>query len=591
MYKQLTARHFKSHGFFVSENKDEKWTNLIEQARNLIDEALNDACPDKTYPTDKTSATCKKWIDKKSKIQSHPSILNLIDNSLIAMLEKMLGTNIQPVRSSQIAVRFPGEGTKINNNDNNNDNDNDNDNDNNNDSKENNNDNIDNVIKIKMHPNLLSSIHIDNFTQKDFQRKKLPGEFQLLVGIVIDDNLNIDHGNFTCFPGSHNQIRAWLYKKVKTQIPKSVIDNVDNMNNIDDQKFAIDNVDNMNNSDDVAIAQRGYLRLTNDAYKYLCDNGLTEMFNELKLIKSYQICAKAGSMIIADRMLAHLICSPNNSNDYIRKIVWFRIKSKNNNNPYGHLIRRWPVNEYNITQRAQRVAQRVAAPTAPTAALDEVSHRQPKGLPLGVEYGSNQRITQRAQRVAAPTAALDEVEQLEIEGRCYLDNVNAMNREIVLFAKPNMINHLPNMFASMVELKGSYEDNKFNLTKVHTCGFLSRESHQLWLNQLLQLNDLTNIVKTINDTDYKNLLSSWFKIPDRITNVVTAELTFHHIHSLAKTEMMKEWAKLFNIDVSIARGNPGIIFMKGEDQMIKEYVKQAVMRFHWSEKPIFKINS
>jgi hypothetical protein len=459
-FSNLDSRHLKSHGFVVLSpndnadyrSSDTEYQTRITKAKTLINTTLNEAFANSNYPNSKDEASV--WVNAKSKIQSHADILSLIDTDIKKILETILGSQISEIRSSQIALRFSGENVKHN---------------------------MDSKTETFMN---FESMHIDNFTPKDFERQKLPSEFQLLLGVVLEDNLETNHGNYTCFPGSHIQIKAYLSNKCKT---------------------------------------------TENAYKYLCENGLNEMFKDLSFSNPYQVCASSGSIIIADRMLAHLISAPNMSNNYVRKIVWFRIKA--NNKSLNHLI------------------------------------RQP------FECDTPELIL------------------LETEGRCYIDNYNTKTKQTTIFVKPNMISHVPNMFASMVQITGSYMTNKFGLTSVHTCGFLSKLSHQIWMKQLSVSNNLTEIVRRINETDYNELIKSWFKLPTNETKneqeIVEACINFHHLHSLSKSKMFTDWSKIFNISVVIERGQPGKITMTGKLNSIIVFRDQGVMRLHWSEKPDF----
>jgi len=473
-FLNLPQRHFENYGFVVVYPEiDQPFTDRLKKAQDKINYCLNYCFPDvshdaKNYPKNKEDAL--PWIHAKSSIQSHPDILGLIDPSIMKLLKNVLKKDIQPIRSSQIAVRFPGENEE----------------------------------------NPFASIHLDNFTKKDrLERPKIPGEFDLLVGILLEDNLEKDHGNFTLYPGSHHQIRAYLTKKLGG----------------------------------VVVAQ------SKDAYKYLCNNGFEEMFEELKFSNPYQVCGKAGSIILVDRMCAHLISAQNLSTTYARKIVWFRIKSVGIG--YDHLIRQTGAGTHSLT------------------------------LDLLGKF----RLTQLI--------------DLEIEGRCYLDtmdtSVSTDLTKMTIYAKPNMKIHQPNMFGSMVQLKVTPISNgTYFLDSVHTCGFLSKTAHAKWLEELRLLPDLTTIVQTINQTDYNELIKSWFVKTNQNTNLdprktSTGKITFHHLHSLSKTRMMEEWAKIFQLEICIVRGEPGKVTVTGCMSSIFEFYDHGVWRLHWSKLPEFVI--
>lgn len=196
------------------------------------------------YPTElpKTSEDAEPWVAAKSKLQRSKDMINLMNNEINLYMKNVLKLDIQPVKSCQIAARFPLEGTN-------------------------------------------KEWHIDNFTEKDLNRSFNPSEFDYLVGIYLTNNESDNCGNFTCYPGGHHQTRAYCR--------------------------------NMNDDENVV-------------YNTFRIEGLAKIRSELKLWNEHQLKCKIGSVLIADRMLPHLICAPNSSND-IRIIIFFRTKLVNHN--------------------------------------------------------------------------------------------------------------------------------------------------------------------------------------------------------------------------------------------------------------------
>src|SRR5947207_3448413 len=78
-FSHLAARHFKNHGYVVLEPRsDPQYLNNIKKAQTIINHTLEETFPDALYPKNKEEA--EKWVVEKSKIQTHPDILGLIDS-------------------------------------------------------------------------------------------------------------------------------------------------------------------------------------------------------------------------------------------------------------------------------------------------------------------------------------------------------------------------------------------------------------------------------------------------------------------------------------------------------------------------------
>src|SRR5579872_1251543 len=127
----------------------------ILESSELIDNALKNS----GIPKTKEDAN-SIWVPLKSKLQNNKIIVNMIHNEKIQnILNILLGDKTYNVgKSCQIATRFPGENCMI-----------------------------DNDGKIVIDASLYKNWNIDNFTKKDFERKKLPSEFTCIVGIFTSD--------------------------------------------------------------------------------------------------------------------------------------------------------------------------------------------------------------------------------------------------------------------------------------------------------------------------------------------------------------------------------------------------------------------
>lgn len=306
--------------------------------------------------------------------------------------------------------------------------------------------------------------HIDNFTEKDLKRSFKPKEFDLLVGIYLTDNQTENAGNFTCYPGGHHQTRAYS-RCINSDI--------------------------------------------NLVYDHFRSEGLDPIRSQLKLASSFQVKAGYGSVLIADRMLPHLICAPNLS-DQTRIIIFFRTRFKHHN--LSNLF-----------------------------------------------FGTGPKN--------------DLGNQIELAGLGY------QKSETIYRIKPRLKQHLPNAIASMVEIK-------FNqmLISIHSSGFLSKMSHNKWLDKLRN-QSLLEIVEAINDVNYEFLIEEWYPMSEPVGELKSVKIEFHHIHSASKSAMIRSWHPA--VEVSI--GQPGLITFTLQETVAQVLISR-ILALHWNRKPKIFIN-
>ena len=418
---RLDIQTLNDHGFLVLNNFFEP--SKLEPIHSNIQSILSDIFPN-NLPQNAADAEC--WIARKSKLQRSKNILDLMNDDINTYLKNKLNIDVEPIKSCQIAARFPGEG-----------------------------------IEKK-------SWHIDNFTEKDLNRNFIPKEFDYLVGIYLTDNELENNGNFTCFPGGHHQTRAYC-RSISSQINPCGINN------------------------------------ENIIHDYFRTNGLDDIRSKLQLGNEFQIKTKMGSVLVADRMLPHLICAPN-LYDHIRIIIFFRTRLKNHS---------------------------------------------PKNLFFGSLH--KESLTNK----------------IELDGSGY------MKEENVYRIKPRLKHHLPNTFASMVEIK--FDNNQ--LISIHSMGFLSKESHCKWFDKLKN-KSLIEIIEHINNVDYKDLIEEFYPMPAPLGELESTRMEFHHIHSLSKSTMIKNWY----LGIEVILGKPGLITFN-LPQSISQTILNRILAFHWNKKP------
>lgn len=236
----LHATFFHDNGFLVIPNwfQTTKKKEILQDASDVCLQEIKNLS---SLPTSKETAS--EWIRKKSRLQSSESLILLFESCRPLVERHVVSScSLASKNRCQIAARFPGEGLQKNQN-----------------------------------------WHIDNFTEKDLKRNKLPPEFDLLLGIYLTDNVEPNAGNFTVFPGTHIALQAWFAKN-------------------------------------------------NYSWEKLAREGLTKISQEkdLSFSNPWQIQAPEGSIVLANRWLPHLISAPNESKQ-TRVIVWFRIRGARQN--------------------------------------------------------------------------------------------------------------------------------------------------------------------------------------------------------------------------------------------------------------------
>jgi len=335
------------------------------------------------------------------------------------------------------------------------------------------------------------NIHIDNFTPRDMKRKYIPNvsietpdrrfkEFDALVGVCLSDVYEEDRGNFTVFPGSHFRVQAWSRR--------------------------------------------------HNGEEYFKKNGLEDMIKNFKStgakLQPHQLCSKKGDLIIANRFLMHLISAPNRS-DQIRKIIWFRVKSKNKTiDHFNDIWQKWKfINEHDfINQQFYRAS--------------DLSNKIEE---LGYGYKS-------------------------AENEYYI--------------KSHM--SIPNIFASMIILRIK-DDNK-NIT-IKTNGFISKIGNEYLVKELKELSNMNELqmCKYIYENfDYNILIMKWF--PKTIENVNFLSFEYHHIKSISKTNMMKKWADELELNGYVKKGKPGYLYVEGNDHFLSIFSKRLSC-LYWNKKP------
>jgi hypothetical protein len=325
--------------------------------------------------------------------------------------------------------------------------------------------------------------HIDNYTEKDFRRHHPPPEFTCLVGIYLTDNEQEFAGNYTVFPRAHHQIQAFSRKH---------------------------------------------------GMEYYALNGLRDIC--LPLSEPYQIKAKKGSVVIAHRMLPHLISAPNIT-DTTRTIVWYRIKADQ--------------------EQAQAQAQDQNVSSIYYNIWKEWSALKYEPMPVN-EF-------------------TDDVNKIELEGLGYFTKFD--HTLITLRIKP--FNTFPAFFASHVTLQYNITTHDFS---IHTNGFIEKHKHHD-MHEIIKrdLGDtLTpySIGKWINECDYEKLINRmvpfngyWNTNHDSTTQC----LKFHHLHSRSKSAMMVRWAHELKIDGMLIMGSPGHLVLRGDAKSLSLYMD----RFNW----------
>ena len=189
------------------------------------------------------------------------------------------------------------------------------------------------------------------------------------------------------------------------------------------------------------------------------------------------------------------------------------------------------------------------------------------------------------------------INKIELEG------LGHMKEENVYRIKPRLKHHLPNTFASMVEIKF---DSNNQLISIHSMGFLSKESHCKWFDKLKN-ESLIEIIEHINNVDYKDLIEEFYPIPEPTGELESIRMEFHHIHSLSKSTIIKNWYSDFSRKISakednlfqikskdtnlydfsgieVILGKPGLIIFS-LPQSISQILLNRILAFHWNKKP------
>jgi hypothetical protein len=152
----LSTSHFAVHGYVVAGRVD------VSTAAKAVTSALN------SLPVlPRSPETAGDWVRAKSRLQKTGAILNLLVPLHRQLAGLLPGFDLVP--AGQICSRFPGEAA---------------------------------------HETTMGPWHIDNYTPKDASRRRPPRDFDLLVGVFLDDaNCGAtDAGNLVVYPRSHYQL-------------------------------------------------------------------------------------------------------------------------------------------------------------------------------------------------------------------------------------------------------------------------------------------------------------------------------------------------------------------------------------------------
>ncbi len=291
----------------------------------------------------------------------------------------------------------------------------------------------------KIPDNWYENWHIDNYTDKDFDvRKRIPSDFTFSLGIYLDDNLEDFSGNFTVFPGAHHRVQSY------------------------------------------SRANGG------QAHYERCR--LNEIKKSLNLQKPYQIKATKGSVIIAHRMLPHLV-APNMS-DRTRSVIWYRVTAK--------------------TRPVDRVC--------PEAFMD-----------IWKEWISIRKHIQLKTDHYHPLCG-NEIRQIEEAGVGY--QVSYDEYHVFLRIRPSI--SIPCKLASMISIWWG------NDWRLHTNGFIARDKNHLIKktieNDLRDNITLCRVAEWIYNCDYDQMIKRWFPYIKTITDddkMVTRSFWFDHLHSFS----------------------------------------------------------
>ncbi len=440
MINNLLAHFVHDHGYLLRDKPVE-----ISHAKTLVDGAMSNVV-EKTGVTNMLDcANSKPWKKERAKIRKHKTFLSLVNVDLREWIESVVGPFV-PVKSTHIAVRFPGEVWD-------------------------------------------EEWHIDNFVT---ERRYQPSEFTCIVGVYLADNMETSAGNFTVFPGAHHR------------------------------------VENFNR--------------TNGGLAHFLEHKLSTAREEMKMGKGWEIVARAGTAVLAHRMLPHTV-APNKSEDN-RYVVWFRVTARgyDGESAFTNIWESWP-----------GVCSALSLKPHPEAHAAELAKIETLGLGAMVTCGKD-----------------------------YVDvRVRHAHGE-------------PNLFASMVSVRCTSTGYRF-----HTNGYICKAMHARMVNTMLEDTpgaSLFACAEWISRCNYEELIERWVPYTDRPSagraqpdrpsaEETSVRWTFHHLHSRSKSAMMRKWAAEMKLDISIIRSKPGQLEISGGKDMVSLFTERFKC-LYWNKKPV-----
>jgi len=281
------------------------------------------------------------------------------------------------------------------------------------------------------------------------------------------------------------------------------------------------------------------------------EDGLVSSRKEIPLNEPFQIMAKAGTVIVAHRMLPHST-APNRSDSYVRRILWFRV----------------------------RCAKRTINVNDPETFLDIWKEWKP--LLSCTKRNLYYTITNPVLRQYY-TDCLSKVRQLGY------GHVMSITPDLIVIRCRPLIGE-PKLYAGMVTVKCEYLTGEIT---VHTGGFIARSHHkrmtveiqsktQNTIGKGIPVVDLLQVAEYIRTCHYRDMIERWCpRIP--CTNDSPLEkrvLRFHHFNSKTKSTFVQVWAQQLDLMGLLCNGKPGFLVVVGKLENVQTFFTRFEC-FHW----------